>query len=271
MKEGDELSQLKDGVGREWETRSKCLGATLRSVLFKGLPEVVNEQLHHWHEKMVLNWIEEKEDLKILDAGCGYGRLSIPVLEKFPKVDITGIDISENYVRLYQERTGHFALVGTIENIPETLGFFDDIVCITVLMYLDDEKLKKAISQLFLHLKREGRLILIEPHRSGILFQTGFGMVMFLRNIVKRDRHRIRSRYFTSKELGSYFQSFGGTILSERRLPITSLFFLPIVLAGKLLPYRMTQKVCKMVSLLDGLLGESKLPSIYAAYLVMKN
>jgi hypothetical protein len=36
----------------------------------------VNEHLHHWHEKLVLGWIKEKEDLRILDVGCKYGRLS---------------------------------------------------------------------------------------------------------------------------------------------------------------------------------------------------
>ena len=270
MPEINGLDHINGQDESEWDLRSKRFGATLRSVLFKGLPDVVNEHLHHWHEKVVLRWIEEKEDLKILDVGCGYGRLSIPIINKFPGVDITGLDISENYVRLYKENTHRPAFVGALEHIPAGLGTFDDIICVTVLMYLDDERLKKAISQLFLHLKQEGKLIIIEPHRSGILFQTGFGMLIFLRNIVTRDSHRIRSRYFTSRELGSYFQNFGGSILSERRLPITSLFFLPIVLVGKLLPYRITRKVCKIVSLLDRILGEFRLPSIYGAYLIMK-
>jgi SAM-dependent methyltransferase len=260
-----------ESSGKEWEIRGKRHGATLRSVLFEGLPDVVNEHLHRWHEKLLLSWIEEKQDLKILDVGCGYGRLSIPIINKFPGVDITGLDISENYVRLYKENTHHPAFLAAIENIPVELGTFDYIICVTVLMYSDDERLKKAISQLFLHLRREGKLIIIEPHRSGVLSQTGFGMLIFLRNIIKRDSHRIRSRYFTSTELGSYFQNFGGSILSEHRLPVTSLFFLPIVFVGKLLPYRMAQKVYKIVSVLDRLLGKFKLPSIYSAYLIMKN
>jgi SAM-dependent methyltransferase len=265
------LDHINEQDVRDWDLRSKRFGATLRSVLFKGLPDVVNEHLHHWHEKLVLSWIEEKENLKILDVGCGYGRLSIPIIKKCPDVDIIGLDISENYVRLYKDNTHHPAFVGAIENMPGKLGFFDDIICVTVLMYLDDEKLQQAISQLFLHLKQDGKLIIIEPHQSGILFQTGFGMLVFLANIIKREKDRIRSRYFTSRKLSSYFQIIGGSILSERRLPITSLFFLPIVVVGILLPHSIAQKVYKIVSLLDTLLGKFKLPSIYAAYLIMKN
>ena len=267
----EKLDHINEQDVREWDLRSKRFGATLRSVLFKGLPDVVNEHLHDWHEKLVLSWIEEKEDLKILDVGCGYGRLSIPVIEKFPKADIKGLDISENYVRLYQENTHHFAFVGAVENIPDTLGVFDYMICVTVLMYLDARKLKKAISKLVFHLRKGGELILIEPHRSGILFQTGFGMVTFLRTIMNRDSHGVQSRYFTSEEMGKYFCDAGGIILSERRLPVTSFFFLPIVLIGQLLPYSITKKIYRVVSLFDTWLGRFRFPSIYAAYLVMKS
>ncbi len=265
------LSHIDGQDVSEWDSRSKRFGATLRSVLFKGLPDVVNEHLHGWHEKLVLSWIEEKEDLRVLDVGCGYGRLSLPIIKKFPDVDITGLDISENYVKLYKDHTHHPAFVAAIANMPAQLGTFDYIICVTVLMYLDDEKLEKAISQLFFHLKPKGKLILIEPHRSGILFQTGFGMLILIRNIMKRDNHGVRSRYFTSRELESYFQNLKGNVLSERRLPVTCLFFLPIVLVGQVLPYSITRNIYRVVSLFDTWLGRFRFPSIYAAYLVMRS
>jgi 2-polyprenyl-3-methyl-5-hydroxy-6-metoxy-1,4-benzoquinol methylase len=264
------LHHLDGQNAKEWETRSKRFGDALKSVLFKGLPEIVNEHLHNWHKHLILERIEEKEGLNILDAGCGYGRLSLPIIEKFPKVNIKGIDISENYVSLYQKNTHRSAIVGAIEDMPETLGSFDYVICVTVLMYLDDRKLKKAISHLLFHLKKGGELILIEPHRSGIPFETGFGMVTLLRLMTKRDQNDLRSRYFTSKEIGNYFHDAGGKISRERRLPVTSVFFLPIILIGKLLPYGTATIVFKMVSLFDALLGRFKFPSIYAAYLIQK-
>lgn len=256
---------------RDWDLRSKRFGATLRGVLFKGLPDVVNEHLHHWHEKLVLSWIEEKEDLKILDVGCGYGRLSIPIIKKFADVDITGLDISENYVRLYKENTHHPAFVGAIENIPAELGAFDYIICVTVLMYLPNEKLGQAVSNLLFHLKPNGKLILIEPHSSGIPFQTGFGIWACVRNRFRQDSIHTRGRSFRMKEIASLFSNAAGKIISECRLPITSLFFLPIALIGKYSPEGTARKLFKIIFFLDTLLGGVKLPSIYVAYLITRN
>ena len=271
MPEINELDHNKGQDLSEWDLRSKRFGATLRSVLFKGLPDVVNEHLHHWHEKLVLSWIQEKKDLKILDVGCGYGRLSIPIINKFPGVDITGLDLSENYVRLYKENTHHPAFVGAIENIPAELGTFHYIICVTVLMYLPTEKLSQAISNLLFHLNPNGKLILIEPLSSGIPFQAGFRILAWIRNRFRQDSIHTGGRSFGMKEIPNLFDHAAGKVISEFRLPITSFFFLPIALVGKLLPYQITQKVCKVVSFLDRLLGRFRLPSIYGAYLIMKN
>lgn len=238
--------------------------------IFKGLPNVVNEHLHNWHKNVILNFIEEKDDLKILDAGCGYGRLSLPIIEKFPNVDITGIDISENYVRLYVENINKLAFVEAVETIPDEFGIFDYIICVTVLMYLYDEKMRKAVSNLLFHLKPDGKLILIEPHFSGILFQTGFG-ILFLINRIRKDTINTGGRSFRTKEIETLFENAGGKIFLKRRLPITSLFILPITLMGKLLPNGMVRGIYKIVSLLDAILGELKLPSIYVAYLITRD
>ena len=243
----------------------------MRGVLFKGLPNVVNEHLHNWQKEIILRFIEKKDGLKILDVGCGYGRLSIPIIEKFPDVDISGIDISENYVRLYKENTNHPAFVGSIENFPTELGTFDYIICITVLMYLGHENLGKAVFNLLLHLKPGGRLILIEPHCSGSPFQTGFGMVTFLTKRIRTDTVNTGGRSFRVNQIERFLSVAGGKILSENRLPITSLCFLPMVLLGTMLPNRTAKGFFKVISRLDALLGTSKLPSIYVAYTMVKD
>jgi SAM-dependent methyltransferase len=255
----------------DWELRSQFFRDSLRSVLFKGLPDVVNDHLHNWHKKITLNSIEEKDKMKILDIGCGYGRLSIPIIQKFPDVDIVGLDISENYVRLYKENTNRPAFVGAIENIPAELGNFDYIICVTVLMYLDGENLRKAISNLLIHLEPNGKLILIEPHFSGIPFQTGFGILTFLKHRIRKDIINTRGRSFSMNEIKRLFIHAGGKILSEIRIPITSIFFLPMILISKLLSKRIVKEIYKVVFLFDALLGVLKLPSIYIAYLITRN
>ncbi len=111
--------------------------------------------------------------MKILDAGCGYGRISLPLGQKFPQAQISGMDISPNYLRIYRQNTGRDAFIGTVEAIPPQIGTFDYIIVVTVLMYLPENKLKEAFSCLFAHLNPDGKIILIEPDRSGIAFSDG--------------------------------------------------------------------------------------------------
>jgi SAM-dependent methyltransferase len=265
------LDNLSGRNRTEWELRSHLFGSSLRSVLFKGLPDVANEHLHDWHRRVILDFIQEKDRLKILDVGCGYGRLSIPIIEKFPDADITGVDIIENYVKLYKDNTHHPAFVGAVENLPPELGTFDYIICVTVLMYLDGWNLKKAILNLLFHLKPGGQLILIEPYFSGNLFQTGFGLLTFLINRTQKGIFNTRGRHFRKGEIENLFGKAGGRILSKRRLPVTSLFILPITLIGRLLPKPMARGIYKVISLFDALLGALRLPSLYVAYFITRD
>lgn len=255
----------KNGNYQEWERRSKFFGSSLKSVLYKGMPHAVNEHLHNWHTKIILGNIEKRVQHKILDAGCGYGRLSIQVIKKFPDSDIIGMDISENYVKLYQKNTNRPAFVGTVENISSE---FDYIICVTVFMYLKGESLIKAMISLLSHLKAKGKLILIENDQSGVPFQTGLGLVKLL---TKRDgTHGIDTggRIFKRNEIRDLVANAGGRIVSEYRLPITTLCILPMWLIGRIFPYKLATFFFKKILLLDGFSGKLKLPSIYVAYII---
>ena len=107
----------------EWEKRSINYGASWKSVLFKGMPDLANEHFHSCHINFILECIKSnKDDIRILDIGCGYGRLSLPIIQKLPQAQIIGLDISANYVNLYKENTGRDAFVGTLESLPSEIG-----------------------------------------------------------------------------------------------------------------------------------------------------
>ncbi len=159
----------------EWEKRSINYGASWKSVLFKGMPDLANEHFHSCHINFILECIKKNNDaIRILDIGCGYGRLSLPIIQNIPQAQIIGLDISANYVNLYKENTGRDAFVGTLESLPSEIGTFDYIIVVTVLMYLPKNNLKEVFSNLFSHLNKNGKIIIIEPTQSGIIFQTGF-------------------------------------------------------------------------------------------------
>lgn len=252
----------------EWKKRSINYGASWKSVLFKGMPDLANEHFHFCHINFILECIKSnKDDIRILDIGCGYGRLSLPIIQKLPKAQIIGLDISENYVNLYKNNTGRDAFVGALESLPSEIGTFDYIIIVTVLMYLPKNILKNIFSNLFSYLNKNGKIIIIEPAQSGIIWQTGFGLV----NLLHKDNNiNTGGTCFSSAEIPDLVHGAGGIVIQEQRIPATTFFFLLIYLMAKTLPHHLTYIIFRSISIIDGLLKRTKLPTLWAFYLIKR-
>lgn len=233
------------------------------------MPDAANEHFHATHLNFILECLKDsKSTLRILDIGCGYGRLSLPLVKEFPKAQISGMDISPNYVKLYRENTGRDAFIGMIDAIPPEIGTFDYIIVVTVLMYLPENKLQKVFSDLSAHLNPGGKIIIIEPSKSGIKFQTCFGLTNLLRGKSKIDTG---GKCFSDDEIRSAIARTGGIILREERIPATTFFFLPIYLAANSLPRNWASFLFRCLTSLDALLKNKKLPTLWSFYLIGKN
>jgi 2-polyprenyl-3-methyl-5-hydroxy-6-metoxy-1,4-benzoquinol methylase len=261
---------MRNNLDAQWEERSSRHGSTLRSVLFKGLPEIFNNHIHKWHVETILKNISYRDDTRILDVGCGYGRITIPIINKYPNVEMLGMDISKQYVNLYEENTGREAIEGNVKDLSSDIGLFDYIICVTVLMYLDGEDLKKAMKKMISRLKPGGRLILIENDRSGYRFQTAFGLLEYIASI-RCEEKLIQGRIFGKKELENIIEDSSGRIISERRMPFTTILFLILYVIAKHLPIKLTEMVFTICAWMDGVLENSRLSSIYVARIIEKN
>ena len=253
-----------------WEQRSLQYGTSLQGVLFKNLPEFVNEHIHQWHLYSITTFLKNKQPKTLLDVGCGYGRLSASIINQFPGIQTTGLDISPHYAELYRQQIKRPAIVSTAENIPNDLGEFDCILAVTVLMYVPENNLSKAVSNLVDHLNKNGTLIIIENHCSGCGFQNPFGLKNLLKRPQKKNEINTGGRCFRDKRIADLVQQAGGQIDRKLKMPVTSIFILPIYAMAKILPEGFNKWILKIVSCLDKSLGSFPLPSLHAAYLVTK-
>jgi len=118
---------------------------------------------YNWQEIKSLAEKYIKEGMKILDVGCGNGRLFELVKNK--NVKYFGIDNSEKLIeeakRLHNKSgTVNFS-VGDILSLPQSDNEFDAIFCIAVLHHIPSKELReKAISQMYRILKPGGILIM---------------------------------------------------------------------------------------------------------------
>ncbi len=252
-----------------WDARSQKWGASLRSVLFKGFPETINRHLDAWQQGIVLENLGAAKHLRVLDLGCGYGRLAEAIIQRFPAVELTGVDISDHYLALFRERTGRTALSAHIENLPPSLKDFHRLVCVTVLMYVDQKSQTKAVDNMLGALQIGGRLILLENDRSGLPFLTGCGLLKN-RGADKESNVHTGGVYFSAKQIKELLHRPGVRLSAQHRMPATTVAILPLVAAGRYLPRRWTQKALRLVRWLDARLEQLPLPSLYTAYIVEK-
>ena len=99
---------MEDKINKSWEKRSQNYGKQPAGVLPKFLPPILSSYLHQWMLEIIESVIDRKKTVRVLDLGCGYGRLSQSLLQEFPNLKVNGIDVSRTYVKLYnQELSRH--------------------------------------------------------------------------------------------------------------------------------------------------------------------
>lgn len=53
------------------------------------------------------SFVKDSKDAKILDLGCGTGRVSIPILKNYKNVSVSGVDISKDMLDLFKKKAGN--------------------------------------------------------------------------------------------------------------------------------------------------------------------
>lgn len=209
---------VKGDYREKWKLRSKCGNASLRSVLYTGMPEYVNEAIDEWHRRIVTNkfLVNIPHDGKVIDIGSGYGRMSAHSLMQRPDLQILGIDFSVDFCKVYHRRFGN-AICGDIRALPVKKNMADGVMLITSLMYLVPDH-KKALKEIVSVLRPGGYLLLVEP---------GSEAINLIRRLVPAAGKRSTGgEGFTRKEFEELFDDLpcdivksGGNMLFTLMLP----------------------------------------------------
>ncbi len=113
---------------------------------------------NEWKElEFLRDFIKEGE--KVLDIGCGNGRL-LKILHK--NINYFGIDFSENLIKIAKQKYPQFNfLVADALNLPFKDNFFDKVISIAVLHHIPSKKFRLLfLKEAKRVLKNEGELIL---------------------------------------------------------------------------------------------------------------
>ena len=143
---------------------------------------------------------------RVLDVGCGYGRLS----SRLNHATYTGIDISPTYIDYAKSNYGNFGrfVCGDIteDSVLKDLGQFDVVTIIGVLHHLSDRECQTLLSSAKRLLSDEGRLVTLD----GVFTHDQSAITRLL---LRADRGRfVRTEEHYRKLLSEQFEVSTGDI-----------------------------------------------------------
>src|SRR6185437_2568770 len=148
----------------QWEQRAAQSGSQLSGVLFRGFSAKANAAMHHWHEWVVSESFLPRltNDARVLDLGCGYGRLSKTIRERRADISVVGQDVSFSYCKLFHSGVGD-CVQADGHRLPFATGVFDAVMAVTCLMYGERASVPRQIEDIRRVLRPHGTLLLLDP------------------------------------------------------------------------------------------------------------
>lgn len=255
-----------------WIARSRAsLGRKYKGVLFSGLPEALNDYLHEWTSRLVTGHVGDK-DRSILDIGCGYGRLSLPLREKLPGASLVGLDVSPYYAREYLQNIDRaFSVISDSVRLPFKKARFDTIFEVFSLMYLPDkETYQQTLEEMFYSLKSDGSILIIENSRVGAYLLSGFGISGLLSRVIGRSvSEGTRGLLFEYREIDRMIERSGGRVIKKTGMPLFTLLLPFSLLLGYVSP-RLLKIALSILRSVEDKLQILNFLSLYHFYLVRR-
>lgn len=249
----------------EWERRSKEYGNKVEGVMLKSLPRSVNEYLHKWQTQQISGAIEAQKNVDVLDIGCGYGRLSKEILRKFPKAKTVGVDISQNYVNLYNKnlKPRGRAIKGDIERLPFKKHTFDVVVVVTTFLYVTGKKeQEQCLKQIFQLLRPGGSFVIIDVNTNGYSYITLGGLVAKFKG---KNDYQIPTYTFDYRYLASLITKAGGKISRTEGVAVCTLLLPLLIILGHV-SKSLTKLTLKLIEFLDRKFAGQVGMSVYVSY-----
>lgn len=172
------------------------------------------------------NFVGGRSEGRFLDVACGTGRFLREVKANYPRLHVTGLDLSPHYLSVARRELAPWSRTRFVEGMAEAMPFadaeFDIVTCIYLFHELPPHIRRAAVEEIRRVLRPGGTLIFVdslqtgdEPDYDGTLelFRVAFHEPYY-ESYLREDLDRLWSPGFTSGErIPAYFSK----VVSYRR------------------------------------------------------
>ena len=119
---------------------------------------IISLGLHEYIKKESVRLLEIKPDFDVIDLCSGTGDLALIVKNKYPNTKVTGIDFSENMVKIAKAKGNDILfLQGDVTNLPFPDGSFDVVMIGFGLRNIQNAE--RAVEEAYRILKCDGQFM----------------------------------------------------------------------------------------------------------------
>jgi ubiquinone/menaquinone biosynthesis C-methylase UbiE len=198
-------------------------------VLFGGGAAAMRRQaLVPLHRALAELAASRRKTARLLDVACGTGSFLREVKANWPRLHVTGLDLSPHYLALARRALAAWSRTRLVEGAAEAMPFadgeFDAVTCIYLFHELPPRVRRAVVGEMGRVLRPGGVLILVdslqlgdEPDYDAMLdsFPIAFHEP-FYASYIREDLDRLMSPGFTPAER---FPAYFSKVSSYRRLP----------------------------------------------------
>jgi ubiquinone/menaquinone biosynthesis C-methylase UbiE len=122
--------------------------------------------------KMLADDLGLRSGDRVLDVGCGPGRLALVFAERVaPTGSVAGIDAAAEMINRASRRARKRGLAATFQvafaqNLPFPNATFDAVACTLALHHVAEDDQRTAVEEMYRVLKPTGRLLIAEFHKG---------------------------------------------------------------------------------------------------------
>tara|TARA_Y100000816_G_C26107904_1_gene589555 strand:+ start:7439 stop:8095 length:657 start_codon:yes stop_codon:yes gene_type:complete len=126
-----------------------------------------------------------KNNMSVLDVGCGKGFTLVDLKKLMPKIKIRGIDISKYAIKNSHKKVKKYLDVGCCSKLPYKDNSFDLVLAINTIHNLNKKKCAKAIKEIN-RVSRKSSFIMVDAYKNEIEKKRMYNWNLTAKTIMSR-------------------------------------------------------------------------------------